>query len=142
MTDAQVWPPLTSVGSFLFVVVLSPSWPLLFSPQQYAAPAVVTSQVSPKPALTDPAWVSLTVTAAVVFTDPEVAVIVADPSATEVSRPADETVTIPVFDDDHVTVGPAIVLSFASFTVAVTVVVPPIDMSVSVLGDTSTVDAT
>ena len=68
--------------------------------------------------------------------------IVADPSATEVSRPADETVTIPVFDDDHVTVGLAIVLSLASFTVAVTVVVPPIDMSVGVLGDSVTELAT
>jgi len=84
----------------------------------------------------------LTVTAAVPFTDSEVAVIVAEPSATEVRRPADEAVTIPVFDDDHVTVAPAIVFARASFTVAVSVVVPPIDMSVSVLGDTSTVDAT
>jgi hypothetical protein len=84
----------------------------------------------------------LTVTAAVPFNDPNVAVIVADPSATEVSRPADETVTTPVFDDDHVTVELAIVLSFASFTVAVTVVVPPIDMSVSVSGDSVTELAT
>ena len=68
--------------------------------------------------------------------------IVAEPSATEVSRPADETVTIAVFDDAHVTVTPLIVFPSASFTVAVSVVVPPIDMSVSVLGDTSTVDAT
>ena len=61
---------------------------------------------------------------------------------TEVSRPADEIVAIPMFDDDHVTVGPAIVLSFASFTVAFNVVVPPIDMSVSVLGDIATEEAT
>jgi len=84
----------------------------------------------------------LTVTSAVPFTDPEVAVTVTEPSATDVKRPADETVTIPVFDDDHITVEPAIVLSLASFTVAVSVVAPPIDMSVSVAGDSVTAFAT
>ena len=92
--------------------------------------------------MTDPAGVSLTVTSAVPSTDPEVAVTVTEPSATDVKRPADETVTIPVFDDDHITVELAIVLSLASFTVAVSVVVPPIDMSVSVLGDRVTEFAT
>jgi hypothetical protein len=36
------------------VVVLSPSWPLAFSPQQYAAPAVVRPQVWAPPGLIAP----------------------------------------------------------------------------------------
>ena len=74
--------------------------------------------------------------------DPDVAVIVAVPLPFEVTSPADETVAVSVSDELHVTVGLAIVLSFASFTVAATVVVPPIDMSVSVSGDSVTELAT
>ena len=44
-------------------------------------------------------------TDAVLLTEPEVAVIVADPVATEVTSPADETVAIDELDVAHVTVG-------------------------------------
>ena len=45
------------------------------------------------------------------------------PSAFEVTKPADDTVAVTVSSDTHVTVGLAIVLSFASFTVGVRVAV-------------------
>ena len=52
------------------------------------------------------------------FTEPDVAVIVALPSATAVTSPADDTVAMDELDVAHVTVGLAIVLPLASFTVA------------------------
>ena len=65
----------------------------------------------------------MTVTVAVVLAAPEVAVIVAEPFAIAVTRPADETVALVVSEDAHVTVALTLVLSFASFTVAVIVTV-------------------
>jgi hypothetical protein len=55
---------------------------------------------------------------AVALADPLVAVIVAVPSATEVTRPIDDTVTTAAFDVAHVTVALAIVTPFWSLTVA------------------------
>jgi hypothetical protein len=69
-------------------------------------------------------------------------VIVAVPSATAVTRPASETVATDELDVAHDTVAPATTLPAASFTVAVTVAVSPIDVRLSVVGDNSTVDAT
>ena len=68
--------------------------------------------------------------------------IVTDPTATEVTKPADETVATPVFVDDQVTVGLEITVPPASLTVALTVVVSPSDMNAFVLGDRVTLDAT
>ncbi len=82
-----------------------------------------------------------TVTATVALNDPEVAVIVAMPSAMEVTKPSAETVAVPVLDDDHITVAPETTVPLASFTVAFTVVVASVDISESVLGDTSSVAA-
>ena len=82
------------------------------------------------------------VTAAVALTEPDVAVIVADPAATEVTNPADETVAAEVLDDDHVTVAPDITYPAASFTVAVSVAVSPTDEKASEFGDSVTVAAT
>ena len=53
------------------------------------------------------------------------AVIVAVPSATEVTSPADDTVAMDEFDVAQVTVAPPIVLPPASFTVGTSVVVSP-----------------
>jgi hypothetical protein len=53
-----------------------------------------------------------------VFTEPDVAVIVASPSATAVTRPADDTVAIDELDVVHVTAALAIVAPFWSLTVA------------------------
>jgi hypothetical protein len=61
---------------------------------------------------------SATVTLAVTLADPEDAVIVAEPLATEVTRPADETVATAASDVAHVTVALAIVAPFWSLTVA------------------------
>ena len=69
----------------------------------------------------------VTVVVAVALTDPEVAVIVAVPLPIAVTKPPDETVAMSVSDELHVTVGLTIVLSFASFTVAVRVAVSPPD---------------
>ena len=60
----------------------------------------------------------MTVTLAVALADPLVAVIVAVPSATEVTRPADDTVATAASDVVHVTVALAIVAPFWSLTVA------------------------
>ena len=81
-------------------------------------------------------------TADVAFNDPEVAVIVAVPSATAVTSPADETVAIVASDVDHITVAPDITVPPASFTVALSVTVSPNDSKVFVVGDTPTVDVT
>ena len=67
-----------------------------------------------------------TVTVAVALNDPEVAAIVAVPSATEVTRPVvDDTVATAAFDVVHVTVARFIVAPFWSLTVAVSFVVSP-----------------
>jgi len=81
---------------------------------------------------------SPTVTEVAAFTEPEVAMIVAVPFKTAVTSPAAETVATVVSDDAQVTVGLAIVLSFASFTRAVSVAVSPNEMRVRVVGDNVT----
>jgi len=83
-------------------------------------------------------WV--TVTVAVALIEPEDAMIVVVPSATEVTRPADDTVTNAVFDDDHDTAASDNTFPPASFTVVPTVMVSPTDEKVIVLGDSSMVD--
>ena len=57
--------------------------------------------------------------ATVSLNSPEVAVTVAEPSATDVTRPADDTVATASSDVAHVTVGVEIVDPAASLTVAV-----------------------
>ncbi len=83
-----------------------------------------------------------TVTAAVPVIEPVVAVIVAVPSVTAVTSPADETVAMDAEEVDHVTVTPDMAVPPASFTVALSVTVSPTDVRVFVLGETSTVDTT
>ena len=61
---------------------------------------------------------SPTVTEAVALAEAEVAVIVAVPSATEVTRPVDDTVATDELDVAHVTVALAIIAPFWSLTVA------------------------
>ena len=74
-------------------------------------------------------------TDAVALAVPEVAVIVAVPSATAVTRPADETVATPVFDEVQVTVAPDITLPAASRTVAVTVDVSASEAKLKLVGE-------
>ena len=61
---------------------------------------------------------SLTATLAVALANPDVAVIVAEPLATKVTRPADDTVATAGSDVAHVTVAPQIVALLWSLTVA------------------------
>ena len=68
--------------------------------------------------------------------------IVALPSATEVTSPADETVATAASEDDHVTVASEITEPPASLTVAIKLAVSAIDEKVSEVGDTSSVAAT
>ena len=68
--------------------------------------------------------------------------IVAEPSATEVTRPAVETVATDAADVLHETVAPDIVLSLASFTVAVRVAVSASEAKLTVVGDSVTDVAT
>ena len=67
--------------------------------------------------------------------------IVAEPEATPVTSPADETVATDELDVVHVTVAPDIAVPPASLTVAVSVTVSPTDVKVFVLGETVTVEA-
>ena len=83
-----------------------------------------------------------TVAEAVAVAEPDVAVIVAVPSATAVTKPADETVAIALSDDDQVTVAPDIVVPPESFTVALSVAVSPLGESVRLVGASVTDDAT
>ena len=75
----------------------------------------------------------MTVTAA--LTDPDVAVMVAVPAATAVTRPADETVATDELDVAHVMLGFEIVFPPASLTVAVMVAVSPDDAKLRLVGD-------
>jgi hypothetical protein len=65
-------------------------------------------------------------------------VIVADPLATAVTRPADDTVATDELDVVQVTVGLGIVLLFASFTVATSVAVSESDAKLKLVGDSVT----
>ena len=60
---------------------------------------------------------------AVALTDPDVAVMVAVPAATAVTRPADETVATEELDVAHVKLGFEITVPPAFFTVAMSCVV-------------------
>ena len=85
---------------------------------------------------------SETVTAEVALADADVAVIVADPGATAVTSPADETVANDAADVAHVTVAPEIVDPPASFTVATSVAVSANEAKLRLVGDRVTDDAT
>ena len=74
--------------------------------------------------------------------EPEVAVIVAVPFATAVTKPADETVAIDELDVVHITVASDIVVPTASFTVAVSVAVSANEANERLVGDSVTEDAT
>ena len=73
--------------------------------------------------------------------DPLVAVTVADPSATAVTRPADDTVAALEFEVDHVTVAPEMAVPPESLTVAVTVAVSPTATNDRLVGDRVIVSA-
>ena len=75
------------------------------------------------------------------FTEPDVAVIVAVPSATEVTSPADETVATDELDVVQVTGAPEITVPPASFTVAASVAVSANEANDRLVGDSVTLDA-
>ena len=76
------------------------------------------------------------------FTEPDVAVIVAVPSATEVTSPADDTVATAASDVVQVTVAPDITVPPASFTVAASVAVSANEENDRFISDNVTLDAT
>ena len=78
-------------------------------------------------------------TAEVALTDPALAVIVALPFSTDVTRPADDTVATVASDVDHVTEALDIVAPFWFFTVAVSEVVSPSEARVT-LGEESVIE--
>ena len=67
--------------------------------------------------------------------------IVAVPSATAVTSPADETVAIDALDVVHVTVAPDMVVPPASFTVATSDAVSLTDAKLRLVGESVTLDA-
>ena len=75
---------------------------------------------------------------AVALTDPDVAVMVAVPSATAVTNPADETVATDELDVAHVTVGFEMVFPAASVTVATRFAPSPADVKLRLVGDSVT----
>ena len=79
-------------------------------------------------------------TVAVALTDPDVAVMVAVPSATAVTRPAVETVATDELDVAQVTSASEITVPPASLTVAARVVASPIDVKLRLVG-TSVIEA-
>ena len=79
-----------------------------------------------------------TVTVAVPLAEADVAVIVALPSATEVTRPADDTVATDEFDVAHETVAPLIVFPVPSLTVAASVAVSESDANDRLVGESVT----
>jgi hypothetical protein len=89
-------------------------------------------------------WPTVTLAVALASDDttPEVAVIVAEPSATEVTRPVLDTVATASFDVVHVTVAPSMTWPFASVTVAVSWVVSVSEPNVSIESDKDTAAAT
>ncbi len=74
-------------------------------------------------------------TVAVPLADPDVAVIVAVPAATAVTRPAAETVATEASDVAHAMLGFVITVPPASLTVATSVVVSPADVKLTLAGD-------
>jgi hypothetical protein len=76
------------------------------------------------------------------FTEPDVAVIVAVPSATAVTRPSDDTVATDELDVVQVTVAPEITVPAASFTVAASVAVSANEENDRLVGDSVMLDAT
>ena len=73
-------------------------------------------------------------TVAVPLADPDVAVMVAVPSATAVTRPADETVATDELDVTQVTVAPEMMFPAASLTVETRVAVSPADVKLTLVG--------
>ena len=72
-------------------------------------------------------------TVTVALTDPDIAVMVAVPAATAVTNPAGETVATDELDVAHVTVGFEITLPPTSFTVAMSCVVSPSAVKLSMV---------
>ena len=66
----------------------------------------------------------------------------ADPVATAVTSPADDTVATDAADVAHVTVAPGIVAPSASVTVGVSVAVSANEANERLVGDSVTLDAT
>ena len=81
-------------------------------------------------------------TVSVALTDPDVAVMVAVPFATAVTRPAVETVATDELDVTHVTVASEITVPAASLMVATRVAVSPADVKLRFVGDSVTEAAT
>jgi len=78
------------------------------------------------------------VTVAAPLADPDVAVMVAVPSATAVTSPAAETVATDELDVAHVTVAPEMMFPPGSLTVATRVAAAPIDVKLRLVGESVT----
>ena len=109
-------------------------------PTSPVSPTSAAEQVTVTPFAARRKLETVTVTVAVALAEPDVAVIVAVPSVTEVTRPADDTVAMDELDVVHVTVAPDMVLPTASFTVAASVAVSERDAKLKLVG-ASVIDA-
>jgi len=121
VAHVRVGPEIVAPAAFLTVAV---SWAV--SPR-----AKKPSTVSDSSRLTGTA----TVTETVRLAEPEVAVIVAEPSATDVTRPVEDTVATEAADVAHVRLAPLIVAPFWSLTVAESCCVAPTDEKLRFVAD-------
>ena len=100
---------------------------------------VAVSPAGPSPSESDESVMeaasSSTDTDALADADPEVAVMVAEPLATEVTRPEEDTVATDALDELHVTLAPLIAAPFWSLTVAVSWDVSPSEAKLKEVAD-------
>jgi hypothetical protein len=120
------------------LLIVAPFWSLTVAESCCVAPIDENERLVGDSVTVEAAWD--TVAVAVALTEPDVAVIVAVPLATEVTSPADDTVATDELDVAHVTVAPDIVFPTASFTVAASVAVSESDAKLKLVG-ASVIDA-
>jgi hypothetical protein len=101
------------------LAIVAPFWSLTVADSWDVAPSEARLRLVTERVIEVAVCVTATVTVAVAVAEPDVAVIVAVPSATAVTRPDDETVATDAADELHDTLAPLIVAPFWSLTVAV-----------------------
>tara|TARA_B100001123_G_scaffold359525_1_gene415046 strand:- start:98 stop:610 length:513 start_codon:yes stop_codon:yes gene_type:complete len=123
-------------------LIVAPFWSLTVAMSVDVAPSDVNVRLVADSVIEAAVWVTDTVTDAVALTEPDVAVTVAVPAPTAVTRPDAETVATAVFEDDQVTSACITTVPPKSFTVGDSVVVSPIELKFKVLGDSVRPDST
>ena len=122
-------------------LIVAPFWSMTVAVSWDVSPTDVKLKIVDDNVIDD-ATGRVTVTDAVAFTEPDVALIIALPAPTDVTAPDDDTVATDASDVVHVTGAPLIVAPFWSLTVAVSCCVDPADVNERFVGDNVIDDAT